>query len=133
MFDVFKVYATDEKKENEGVEVQLGGGAAITVARMHNPNFSKCILAEHEKHKAALDALPEDERKKLDDEIMCRVLADSILVGFTGMGFKGKALAYSKENAIKLLQIKDFRMKVVEEASKLDNYRAVMEEADAKK
>jgi hypothetical protein len=49
------------------------------------------------------------------------------------MGFKGKALAYSKDNAIKLLQIKDFRMKVVEEASKLDNYRAVMEEADAKK
>jgi hypothetical protein len=133
MFDVFKVYATDEKKENEGVEVQLGGGASITVARMHNPNFSKCILAEHEKHKAVLDALPEDEKKKLDEEIMCRVLAESILVGFKGLGYKGKATPYSKDNAIKHLMVKDFRVKVVEEASKLDNYRAVMEDADAKK
>ena len=132
MFDVFKVYATDEKKENEGVEVQLGGGASITVARMHNPRFSKCILAEHEKHKAALDALPEDGRRKLDDEIMCRVLSESILVGFAGLSFKGEPMHYSVENAAKLLAVKDFRVKVIEEASKLDNYRAVMDEADVK-
>jgi len=133
MFDVFRVYATDEKKENEGVEVQLGKDASITVARMHNPVFSRCILAEHEKYKEDLDTLPEVEKKALDEEIMCRVLAESILLGFKGLGFKGKEVSYSKENAIKLLRVKEFRVRVVEEASKMDNYRAVMEDADAKK
>ena len=104
MFDVFRVYATDEKKENEGVEVQLGKDASITVARMHNPVFSRCILAEHEKYKEDLDTLPEVEKKALDEEIMCRVLAESILLGFKGLGFKGKEVSYSKENAIKLLR-----------------------------
>jgi len=132
MVDIFKMYAVDVKKESEGVEVKLGKDASMTVARLHNTNFSRCILAEYEEQGAELETLPEDKKKALDNEIMCRVLAETILVGFKGLSFKGKPLAYSKDNAIKLLQIKDFRRLVVEEASKLDNYRAAVEEAEVK-
>ena len=73
MFDVFKAYATDEKKENEGVRKELGGGAYMVIARMHNPAFNKALLAAMETHRDALDSLPEDERAKLDTEIMIQI------------------------------------------------------------
>jgi hypothetical protein len=132
MFDVFAAYATDEKKENEGVEVVLGPEASITVARMNNPKFNQMITAEFEKHQAALEALPEDQRAKLDAEIMNKVLAETILLGFKGLGWQGKPLKYSKESALKLLSLKDFKVRVLAEANKLDNFRAVWEEAGAK-
>ncbi len=131
MFDVFKAYATDEKKENEGVRKELGGGAYMVIARAYNPLFNKLLLAALETHKVTLDSLPDDERVKLDNKLLCEVMAESILLDFK-VNFKGKPMAYSKENAFTLLSIKDFRLKVVEEANKIDNYRVAADEADSK-
>lgn len=132
MLDIYKVYATDEVKEVQGAEVQLGGGASITVARLGNPEYVRVLLAESEKHDAALSSLPKPEAEKLDTEILSKVLAETILLDFKGLGFKGKPLKYSKENALVLLAVKDFRTRVIAEAQKLENFRVAYEEVSAK-
>ena len=132
MLDIFNTYATDEKAEAEGVVIDLGSGANMTVARSGNDNYIERILVEGEKYKETL-AAKTPEAKELDKKITTEVLADTILLGFEGISFKGKKLPYSRANAIKLLGVKDFRKKVIEEASKFENYKAKLETADAKK
>lgn len=132
MLDIFAAYATDETKEVEGAVVQLGGGATMTVARIGNPNYTRVIIAEHEKAAEALKNLPDAEARELDVDVLCGVLAETILLGFTDISFQGKPMKYSKANAVKLLKIKDFRVRVLKEASDLENYRAKFDEAAVK-
>jgi len=129
--DIFNTFATDEKAEAEGVVIDLGSGASITVARSGNDKYIERILFEGEKYKEIL-ATKTPESKELDKKITIEVLADTILLGFKGLSFKGKTLPYSKANAVKILGIKDFRKRIVEEAGKFENYKALQEEDDAK-
>ena len=133
MFDVFKVYATDAVKEQTGATIELGGGASMLIARVGNPAYRKSLLAESEKLQVSLDSLPAEEADKLDEEIMIRVMAETILLGFKGFAYKGKLIEYSKENARKVLSHKDFRIRVMMEAQKLENYRVANQEGDVKK
>lgn len=132
MLDVFKVYATDEKKELAGVEIPLGGGAFITVARANNDNFLKKIIEESDLHLAEIKSLPKEEASVLDKQILCKVLAETVLLDFKGLSYDGKAIKYSLENAAKLLAIKDFRKLVMTHADNLENFRLVQEAKDTK-
>lgn len=127
MFDVFKAFATDEGLENSGKKIDLGGGAYMTVARIGNENFNRVLQSKLEKHRESLDGLPDDEKAKLDKQLYLETLAETVLVDFK-LNFKGKPMKYSMANAVKLLEIKDFRAKVGKEAENIDNYRAVMED-----
>jgi hypothetical protein len=131
MFDVFAAYATDDKKENEGVEIPLGGGASMTVARMPNEKYSKILVERHEANQEMMRGLPKEQADKLDRDTFITILADTVLLDFKGISFKGKALKYTRDNAIKLLQIKDFRVKVITEAQNLDNFRVKLDGDDA--
>lgn len=129
----FSEFAVDEKKETEGVERSLGKGMFITVARADNENFNKRILEESELHLAEIKALPEKEGRILDRQILCKVLAETVLVGFRGFAdMKGKELKYSVENAAMMLGHKEFLKKVMTEANKAENYRVTLEKADVK-
>lgn len=131
-YDVFELFATDEDKELKGVEVELGEGATIRVARADNDNFMKAIIEATEANKDALDSLPEKEAKALDRRILCEVLADTILLDFKGMLYKGKSMKYSKANATKMLLHKDFRRMVMRHASNLSNFKLSREEKEVK-
>lgn len=130
--DLFAAFATDEAKENEGVEVPIGAGTKLKIARAGNANFEKALQAELDTHRMALDTLPEAERKALDAEIYKRVVAGTILVGWSGVKYKGKELKYNVENAIMLLGMKDFRGEVMRHAQNMALYRAKAEAADEK-
>lgn len=131
MLDIHERFATDPKLEVEGVKVDLGGGASMTVARSGNDRFVSRILEEGEKFKEVLDS-GTPEAKELDRTITVKIIAETILVGFEGIGFKGKPMKYSVENAIKLLGIKDFRKRVIDESNKFENYRVKSEISEAK-
>ncbi len=131
-YDVFKLYATDEKKETEGVAVDLGGGSSITVARADNDNFLTKIVESSELHMAELQSLPKAEAAALDKSLLCEVLAETVLLGFKKLDYAGKPIKYSVENAKKLLAHKDFRRLVMKHANDIENFRAAQEAADAK-
>lgn len=124
MLDVFEKFATDEQKELQGVEVPLGNGAKIRVARSDNANYTKALFAAYEEHEVDLSA-EGPEADKLDTEILARVMAKHVLVGFSGISYKGEELPYSEENAYKLLLIKDFRKTVLRHAAKRENFLSV--------
>ena len=124
--DIFKEFAVDESKENEGVWHALCEGRML-VARAGNRRYARMLSREVEKHQRELDAKT-DAADALSDKIMIDVMANTILLGFEGLTFKGAPLAYSVENAKMLLSVKDFRSLVNARANEFDAYRAVQEE-----
>ncbi len=132
MFDVFEKFATDETKEECGVEVSLGEGVSLTVARANNANFLKRIQEQADEVAEKSIALSAEDAEILDKQAMTRVLAETVLLGWKGVAYKGKIVKYSTDNAVMLLTHKDFRRLVMEHANNMDHYRAKLEDADEK-
>jgi hypothetical protein len=131
MFDIFDNYATDEKKEIEGIDHEIGGGATIKVARANNLNYLKAVQKASDAV-AEANGLSEDDTNELDQEEYRKVLATTILMGWDKLSYKGKEIKYSVKNAMMLLKHKDFRVAVMRLASKDDGYRLAREDADEK-
>lgn len=125
--DLFNAFATDEVAEVEGVETQLPncGSAKFKIARAFNPHYRRVLKRLYDKHQTVLKAKgPEAEAKNIELEI--ELTATTILVGWIGtIPFNGEQLAYSKENAMKLLTLKDFRALVIQFSENADNFKLV--------
>ena len=106
--DIFAQFATDESLEDNGAWFEIGGGASVLVARSGNRKYAKMLTKEVERNKKVLD-LNDDAADKKSEEIMIAVIAETILLGWKDVSFKGEALEYSIPNAKKLLAVKDFR------------------------
>ena len=137
MLDIFAVFATDEKLENEGVWKDIGQGTELLVARTGNRAYGNELTKLVEANKDVLDERKDDKptpaADAMSDSIMVDVLAATVLRGWrtkrpdgTYVGdllYRKKPLSYSVENAKLLLSHKDFRQKVVGIATEIDNYR----------
>jgi len=120
--DVFAQFATDETLEENGTWFPIGGGARVLVARSGNRKYAKMLTKEVERNKPALD-LSDDAADKLSEEIMIGVLAETILLGWEGVSFKGKPLEYSVANAKMLLALRDFRKTVAQFADDMSAFK----------
>jgi hypothetical protein len=129
--DVFEQYATDETKEVEGVWCELGDGASVLVARAGNRRYSRLLGREIERNQRALDAKG-DASDELSDKIVIDVMAQTILLDWKNLTFKREPLAYSTDNARKLLSVKDFRQHVSKLSNDFDAYRVAQENAQGK-
>jgi hypothetical protein len=130
MLDIFEAYATDETAEVNGTWQQLNG-ADFLVARAGNRNYAKKLTDLVERNQKALDR-KDEAADKLSDQIMIDVLAETILLGWKNVSFKGKELPYSVANAKTLLAVKDFRREVLKMADDVAQFRAKLEEEQAK-
>ena len=126
--DLFSQFATDENLENNGAWHDIGGGAKLLIARASNRRYVKLLTKLVEQNKRILDGNDEvaDARS---DEIMTQVLAETILLGWEGVTYKGKELAYSPANAALVLGMKEFRKLVGKLADDQEAYR-IKEEAE---
>lgn len=131
MLDIFAQYATDETLENNGTWFELGAGAEVLVARAGNRKYGKLLTKEVERARKVLD-LADDVAEAKSDEIMVDVLANTILLGWKGLQYKGEAIEYSVENAKKLLAHKDFRKAVAQFADDVEAYKIKEEQAQGK-
>lgn len=131
MLDVFATYATDAKKEIEGVWKDLPGDAKVLVARAGNRAYAKALEVEVKQHKHELDK-KDANADKVAEEMLISVMASTVLLGWSGISFKGKKLPYSVDNAKTLLQVKDFRQLIANLADDIDNFKAEAEEEAAK-
>ena len=132
MFDVFEKFATDETKEECGVEVSLGKGVNLVIARANNAAFMKLIQEEADRVAEQSMKLSEEDAETLDKDSMLAVLAKTILLGWSGVSYKGKPMKYSVDNAKTLLRHKDFRKLVMEHANDFEHYKAKLEDVDEK-
>lgn len=126
--DIFDTFATDEVAELEGRWFPLDKNAKVLVARTGNANYKKA-LRERLKQ-AQVDTSDEsDATENLVTQIISETMAETILLGWQGLTYKGKALEYSKEHAKLLLSVKGFRERISGIADKLESFK-VREEAD---
>jgi len=124
--DIFSAYATDENLENHGSWFKLGGDARVLVARTGNRAYAKSLTKHVELQRATLD-LGGDAAEAASDQIMVEVIAESILLGWENISFKGADLPYSIENAKTVLAVKDFRKVIVGFADSSEAYKAKLE------
>lgn len=130
--DIFAQFGTDKTLEQEGSWIPLGGKARIKVARAGNKKYGRLLNTQVDKNRIILDSKT-DEADDLSDEIMIDVLAQSILLDFEGLSFKGKDLPYSLDNAKILLAIPDFRATVTAHSKNVENFRVAAEAVTEKK
>lgn len=126
MLDIFTEFATDPALENNGAWFNIGKGTRVLVARSQNRSYGKSISKEVEAEKELLDK-EDDIAEAKSDEILARVMARTILLGWEKFGFKGVELPYTVENAEMVLKVKDFRALIMGLAGKIDGYRVKQE------
>jgi len=133
LLDIFAEYATDEALENNGTIFPLARGASLLIARAGNRRYSRGISAAVDLKRVELEAGPNATEAALDaaavvsDEIFVEVMADTILLGWNKLAFKGKELEYSPENARMMLRIKDFRKLVAGLSERVEAFKVKAE------
>ena len=125
--DIFATFATDEVAESEGRWFPLSKKAKVLVARTGNPNYIKA-LRQRMKDNQIDPEDNSDENEKLVTSLDVDTMAETILLGWKGLEYKGKALEYSKENAVTLLEVKDFRKRIGNIADSAESFRLKDEE-----
>jgi hypothetical protein len=114
----------DLSKEIEGIWFSIDKDTELCIARMHNPNFNKLFekLANPYRQSARKGFLADEKA----DEIMNRVIAETVLLDWKGLKSDGKNVPYSVEKAIEILsnpQLSSFKELVVDISSTESNYR----------
>lgn len=132
-FDIFSEYATDPVKELEGAWSPLREGKKpeILTARLGNRNYARRLAELIELHQEVLQekdakGKPTKAADELSDAIMAQVLAETILLGWRNMNYKGQA--YSVDAATQALTHADFRRVVMERSQKFENFKVAVEE-----
>ena len=129
--DLFSQFATDENLENNGAWQDIGGDSKLLVARAGNRKYAKLLTKLVEKNKRVLDG-NDDAADAKSDEIMVQVIAETLLLGWEGITYKGKELPYSIANAKLVLGMKEFRKVVAKLAEDQDAYKVQEEVAQGK-
>lgn len=125
--DIFSTFATDEVAEAEGRWFPLSKTAKVLVARTGNANYIKALRQRMKDNQIDSEDNSE-ENEKLVTSLIVETMAETILLGWKGLEYKGKAMEYSKANAVTLLEVKDFRKRIGDIADKADSFRLKEEE-----
>lgn len=136
-FDIFDNFATDEKLEVVGVwhNLDVAGTSRIKVARMDNPRYQQAMQNLYAQKAKELQAESDGARAEpgsVTRQVMAQGLAESILLDWEGISYKGKVLKYSKENAVMVLAHKDFLELVLRLANDITNFQLQLEEDQTK-
>lgn len=125
--DIFNTYVTDEAAEVEGRWFPLDKKTKVLVASTGSTKYkkalSKRIKADHVDLKDS-----SEENEKFVSSLIVEVMADTILLDWKGMTFKGEELPYTKANAIKALTVKGFRDRINSIATELESFLVKEEE-----
>lgn len=120
--DIFSAFATDEIAESAGRSFPLDKTTSVTVARTGNPNYVKALRRRMEESQVDVTDTS-DANELLVGGMIIDAMAEGILLGWSGVQYKGKDLPYSKDNARMLLGIKDFRERISSIAGKQESFR----------
>lgn len=125
--DIFAEFAV----EDDGVWVPYKGDVEFLIARANNPKYRRRIGYLYEKNRRLLDGKgPAAEAKS--NEVMAMVMGETILMGWKGkVSLRGEVLEYSKENAIRLLEVQLFREWVNLQAGDEHAYKTVKDAEDS--
>ena len=90
--------------------------------------FEQNLRKKLDENRLDLDS-KDDESNELAEKLISDVMAETILLDWEGLEFRGKPMTYSSFNARLLLQIKDFRKKIGALSESFEAFK-VKEEAE---
>lgn len=105
--DLKKAFATNKKKELDGVWVKAEDGAQFLIARYNNTKAEKLTgeLMRPHRRRARLGTLPDEIQR----DVSFSVLANAVLLDWKGVQVDGKDVSFSPELAKKMFdEIPDF-------------------------
>jgi len=122
---------TDRNLEQEGVEVQIGEDAFITVRRSNNDKFKKLLIRLRKPHEQRIQRGTMDQ--KVLDGLTRKAVAQEVLIDWRGIKDEGKVIKYSPEAAEALMKkYEDFQEDVLTAANTRETFRKEIEEENAK-
>lgn len=127
--DLFTEFSTDLAAEQNGVWEDYAEGVSFLIARANNKKYSRMITKAFEKHRRLMEAKNDASEAKAE-ELIIDVMANTILLGWKGVVFKGATLEYSVENARTMLALKDFRRWVAEKSEDIDRFKSAQADKD---
>lgn len=128
--DIFNAFATDEHKELHGTWMPFGD-MSLLIARAGNRAYVKMLGKEVQENQKALD-LNDEAAEALSDQIMTKVAAGTILLGWKNLQYQGAELEYSKENAETVLAHRDFRREVFKLSEDVNAFKLKKQAEDVK-
>jgi hypothetical protein len=125
--DLKKTFGTDKEKEKKGIVKQIGEGAWVRIARIGNPDYERVLTALSKPYRLQIQRGTLDP--KIQDKLYIEVIAKTVLLDWGGITDNGVDVAYSVENAIKMLtDYPDFLEFIVAEANRLENFKLQADE-----
>lgn len=117
-------YTTNVSKSNEGVWVEHDSETSFLIARMNNANFQKVFNRSMKPYRKMF----EDGKLSMQrqNDVLCNVMAETILLDWKGLHFDGVEVPYSKEKALELLKSDgndEFRELILSYAQDNETYR----------
>ena len=122
--DLRKRFGTNDRLEQDGVEVHIEGDTYITLARAggSNTRYENAMRKHFAPYRRALDAGTLDN--KTATEVLQKAYADAVVLGWQGVELDGEPLAFNRDNVFKLFtELPELWKVVQEEATRLANYR----------
>jgi hypothetical protein len=133
MAGTYAAYKTDEKREREGVLLDMGDAGKFRIARAGgaNSNFQRRLMALSKPYRRAIQTGNIDP--KIADRVLVEAYVETVLLGWESVtGPDGKPLEYSKENAVKLFtDLPDLFKDIRETAEDMTLFKLELDEADA--
>lgn len=122
--DLEKEFGTDKKKEQEGtwLPLEIGKSGEVLIARIQNVNWRRLArkLPKSIRKQMNDDLLPEGTL----DEITAEMMSKTIVLGWRGLTINGQEVEYSPETCMEiLLKYPDFRIRLYDMASDMENFR----------
>lgn len=135
---LYNQFATNKEAEVEGVEVEYGANAdgsipSFRISRMSKANkkYTKALERATRPHRRAIEL--ETMNNDLAERLFMGVFVDTVLLGWSNIQDRdGKAIAFNKENALKLFtDLPELYDDLQEKAKKASLFReeAIEEEA----
>lgn len=141
-FDFHNAYALDKSSVNTGTLItHPASGIKFRIARAGNRAYTSAVQAGYKKNEKQLAIADSDKAsveaveaaRDLGEKLLNEIRANTILTGWEGtVPFGGKQLAYSKENAVTLLELEEFSLWVNQESANIDNYRVTVTDEELK-
>lgn len=130
--DLTKSYVEiDSQLAEDGVEVDLGEGAAIIVRPMRNEQFKKYLNTLLKPYERRIQQKRMDA--KLQDDLTRKAVAKHVLIGWKGIEIDGKEVKYSPAKAEELMKrFEDFQEDVLTAALSRETFRAEVVEENEK-
>lgn len=130
--DLTKSYVEiDSQLAEDGVEVDLGEGAAIIVRPMRNEQFKKYLNTLLKPYERRIQQKRMDA--KLQDDLTRKAVAKHVLIGWKGIEVEGKKVKYTPEAAEELMKrFEDFQEDVLTAAMSSETFRQEVVEENEK-